>query len=123
MRTAPLLAFLILGVGSARAADPTFVPATQVTQAFAKGKPLVEQSDLKVPASRRDAPGQAEVHARDTDVIYVIGGTATIVTGGTVEDAAVVAPDETRGTAIEGGTAQPLHLGDVLVVPLSLIHI
>src|SRR2546428_5558072 len=33
---------------------------------------------------RRDGPGEAEVHAQDTDVFYVLEGAAKFVTGGTV---------------------------------------
>jgi uncharacterized RmlC-like cupin family protein len=123
MRRIPFVASTLLALGTtAPAAEPTFVPAAQVAQAFAKGMPLVEQGDLKVHASRREAPGQAEVHARDTDVIYVIGGTAVIVTGGAVVDGSLVAPEELRGTAIRGGTARPLRAGDVLVVPRGVPH-
>jgi mannose-6-phosphate isomerase-like protein (cupin superfamily) len=107
---------------SARATEVTFVPAAQVARAFVKGMPLTEQPDLKVHASRREAPGQAEIHARDTDVIYVIGGTATIVTGGQIVQGTTVAPDEIRGTSIADGTPRPLRVGDVLVVPRGVPH-
>ena len=51
--------------------------------AFAKGKPLIEATDYKIHASRRDGPGIAEIHTRDTDIAYVLQGSATLVTGGT----------------------------------------
>lgn len=100
----------------------TYLPASAVSQAFAKGKPLLETDGYKIHASRRDAPGMAEVHVRDTDIIYVLDGTATLVTGGDVIDGKTVAPDEVRGPAIRGGTSQRLSKGDVLVVPNGVPH-
>ena len=39
--------------------------------------PLTAADFHKIHASRRDAPGQAEVHLRDTDILYILEGTAT----------------------------------------------
>src|SRR6476659_10145477 len=61
-----------------------YLPNDQVQAAFAKGAPMIETDAFKVLASRRDRDGQAEVHARDTDIMYVLEGTATLVTGGQV---------------------------------------
>ena len=100
----------------------TFIPAARVTAAFAKGEPLVENGSLKVHASRREGPGLAEVHARDTDIIYVLEGSATILTGGQVVDGKTTATDEIRGRAITGGTEQRLAKGDVFIVPNGVPH-
>ena len=100
----------------------TFIPGSRVNAAFEKGEPLLESVGYKVHASRRDGPGRAEVHLRDTDIIYVLDGTATIVTGGTVLDGGAVAADEIRGASIKGGVEQQLVKGDVLVVPNGVPH-
>jgi glc operon protein GlcG len=97
-------------------------PAAETSAAFAAGRPLVETSAYKIHASRREAPGQAEVHAADTDIFYVIDGAATLVTGGQVSDLAEIAPGERRGTAIAQGTARRLVKGDVIVVPRGVPH-
>ncbi len=97
----------------------------QVAAAFAKGSVLVDGSagrNYMVHASRREGPGQAEVHAKDTDVVYVLGGTATFVTGGSVVDGRETAPDELRGAAIAGGDTRRLVPGDVIVVPAGVPH-
>ena len=65
---------------------------------------------------------EASVMTRDTDVIYVLEGRATVVTGGTVGDAKTTAPDELRGARIEGGTPRTLAKGDVLIVPEGVPH-
>jgi glc operon protein GlcG len=50
-------------VGAAAASDATtYVDHETVAAAFAKGAPLLEVPGYKVHASRRDAPGEAEVH-------------------------------------------------------------
>lgn len=100
----------------------THIPSARVTAAFSKGEPLLETGSYKVHASLREAPGKAEVHARDTDIIYVLEGTATIVTGGRVVEASTTAPDEIRGSSIRGGVEQQLTKGDVFIVPNGVPH-
>ena len=89
---------------------------------FAKGTPLYEGPAYKVHASRREGPGGVEVHARDTDIFYILEGTATLITGGRAVDAKASGPDEMRGTRIEGGTARPLAKGDIVIVPNGVAH-
>ena len=100
----------------------TYIDGEQTRTAFAKGQPLVETSAYKVHASRREAPGMAEIHTLDTDIIYVLEGTATIVTGGNAQQMHEVAPNEIRGTSIGGGTAQRLAKGDLFIVPNGVPH-
>src|SRR5215831_12050230 len=64
----------------------TLIDAKSVSVAFGKGMPLLETAGYKVHASRRVEPGQAEIHTLDTDVIYVVDGAATLVTGGKAID-------------------------------------
>ena len=99
-----------------------YIPKDKVSSAFAKGMPLVEVDNYKVHASHRDGSGQAEVHATETDIIYVVDGTATLVTGGTVPDAKTTAPDELRGAAIVGGETRHLAKGDVAIIPKGVPH-
>src|SRR5262245_65701757 len=97
------VAFGLTTSAGAAATAVTYLPAADVTAAFAKGRPLLEVDGYKIHASRREGPGQAEVHTRDTDVIYVLEGNATIVTGGTVVAPNPIATEEIRGTSIDGG--------------------
>lgn len=109
--------------GSANlATSAIFVDRKDVAAAFAKDGTLAENAGYKVNASRRDGPGQAEIHTRATDVIYVVEGTATFVTGGKAIDPKEVAPNEIRGRAIEGGEAHQITKGDVVVVPAGVPH-
>jgi glc operon protein GlcG len=101
-----------------------FFDAKQVTTSFSNGAVLLDGSDrhYMVHTSRRDKPGLAEVHALDTDIIYVLQGTATVVTGGTAVDAKQTAPDEMRGSRIDGGVTRQLSKGDVIIVPNNTPH-
>lgn len=112
-----------IGAGSAgEKSTVTHLAAAQVSAAFAKGAPLLELQAYKIHASRREAPGMAEIHAIDTDIIYVLDGAATLVTGGTIPDAKTTAPGEIRGATIQNGEVQKLVQGDVVVVPNGTPH-
>lgn len=102
-----------------------YFPSSTVEHAFAKGAVLLDGSDGRnymVHASRRDNAGMAEVHTRDADVIHIIDGNATFVTGGTVEQPKNIAEDEIRGPAINGGETRAIAKGDVIVVPAGVPH-
>ena len=103
-------------------AAATFINPNNVEAAFAKGMPLLETPGYKVHASRRVEPGQAEIHTLDTDVIYVVEGSATLVTGGKAIDAKEIAPNEIRGTKIEGGEEHQITKGEVIVIPNGVPH-
>ncbi len=72
--------------------------------------------------SFRSRSGEVEVHERFADLFVVLAGSATLATGGVVADARSIAPGETRGTSIEGGTRQALRAGDVAHVPAGTPH-
>lgn len=100
-------------------------PAADVTAAFAKGAVLFDGSggaNYMIHASRREKPGMAEVHVKDADLIYVIEGSATFVTGGRVVEGKTIAPDEIRGASIVEGQTRHLARGDVIIVPKGTPH-
>src|SRR4029077_12795226 len=104
----------------------TYINNRKVAMAFAKGDTLFdgtgENKNYRASASRHDKPGAAEIHTIDTDIDYVLEGTATYVTGGTIVDSKTVAPNEIRGTAITGGETYRLSKGDVIIVPNGVPH-
>jgi glc operon protein GlcG len=112
-------------------AEVIYIPAAKVNEAFAKGAVLVGKEErmmhtsrnYMVHASRRDAPGMAEIHELDTDIIYVLEGTATLVTGGVAVDAKPIAePNEMRGASIKDGESRRLVKGDVIIIPNGAPH-
>jgi glc operon protein GlcG len=98
---------------------------SKVDEAFSKGAVLFDGSDGRnymVHASRREKPGQAEIHTKDADIIYVLQGSATVVTGGEAVDAKAIAADELRGSSIRDGQTRHIAKGDVVVVPHGVPH-
>jgi len=115
--------------GTSAANDPaapvSYFEKTKVDEAFSKGAILLDGSDGRnymVHASRREKPGQAEIHTKDTDVIYVLDGTATFITGGEAINVKTTAPDELRGESIRSGQTRQIAKGDVIVVPNGVPH-
>ena len=100
----------------------TVVPHDQVAAAFQRGSPLLEVADYKVHASHRTGPGQVEIHTRDTDIIHVLKGQATLVTGGTAVSPQTIQPEELRAASLQGGQARQITAGDVVVVPNGVPH-
>ena len=72
--------------------------------------------------SFRSRDGEAELHEKFADIFHVLAGKATLVTGGTILRARTIAPGETRGDRIEGGSRQELRAGDLAHVPAGLPH-
>ena len=101
-----------------------FFDASQVSTSFSKGAVLLDGTNRNymVHTSRREKPGLAEIHTLDTDIIYVLEGSATFVTGGDAVEPKETAPNEIRGTRIEGGETRQLSKGDVIIVPNNTPH-
>jgi glc operon protein GlcG len=113
------------GDEGARGPAVSYWKAADVTAAFAKGAVLFDGEDGRnymVHASHRDAAGMAEVHELDADIIYVLEGTATFVTGGAAENLKPTAANELRGSGIRGGETRRIAKGDVLIVPKGTPH-
>ena len=100
----------------------TYLPGKQVSQAFVKGAPLIRGKNYKVDASHREEPGMVEIHTRDTDIIYILDGSATLVTGGTAIDAKTIDPEEIRAMESRGGDSRVVTKGDVVVIPSGTPH-
>jgi mannose-6-phosphate isomerase-like protein (cupin superfamily) len=94
----------------------------KVAAAFAKGGTLLQTNNYKVMAGRRVAPGEVEIHEKDTDVFYVTEGSATFVTGGTADGQRTVSPGEIRAPKIVGGEEHQLKKGDIIVIPNGVPH-
>jgi glc operon protein GlcG len=97
-------------------------PRDLVEQTFESGGLLLDAPNYKIDAGRRDGPGEVEYHERVTDVMHVLQGTATVVTGGTMVDPREVAPGELRASGVDGGTKHSVAEGDVLAIPGGVPH-
>jgi mannose-6-phosphate isomerase-like protein (cupin superfamily) len=93
-----------------------------VAAALAKGGPLVSAPDYIVSCSHRSGPGQVELHEKETDVIYVVDGEATFVTGGSMIGGKTTRVGQMMGSDMQGGETRHLSKGDVIVVPAGMPH-
>lgn len=101
----------------------TYFEKEKVAAAFEKGAVLFDNSNkYMVHASHRDKAGMVEVHEQDADIIYVLDGSATLVTGGEIVEGKTIAPGEIRGAEIKGGETRLISKGDVIVVPAGTPH-
>jgi mannose-6-phosphate isomerase-like protein (cupin superfamily) len=69
-----------------------------------------------------DGPNNASVHTREgdgqdvTEVYYILEGTGTYTTGGTMPD------PKNRTAGIKGGQANDIKPGDIIVIPPGTAH-
>jgi mannose-6-phosphate isomerase-like protein (cupin superfamily) len=112
----------------------TFATSNDVVGLIAKAKadrkenqPLVSEPILALAPYRanleyRTAMAPAALHETEAEVMYVIEGAGTIVTGGKLTDEKRTNSANLTGTTIAGGTSQAIGKGDFLVVPQNTPH-
>src|SRR5919198_110187 len=96
--------------------------AETVMSKLQTGGLLLDAEPYKVDAGRRTGPGEVELHTWVTDIMYVLAGEATVVTGGELVDRRQIGPGEYRAAELRGGRSQRLSKGDVMVVPNGVPH-
>jgi glc operon protein GlcG len=108
----------------------TYIESKVVKAAFDKGAVLVGEDEsmmhaarnYMVHASHRDKPGVVEIHELDTDIVYVLKGSAQLITGGTPVGSKTIAPHEFRAPTVTGGETRKLVPGDVIIIPNGVPH-
>ena len=100
----------------------TYFEKEKVDAGFLKGAVLYANDKYQVHTSRRDKAGVVEMHAKDADIMYILSGTATLVTGGMPVNVTTLSPGETRATDIKGGETRQLGSGDVIIIPAGTPH-
>ena len=108
----------------------TYIESQKVAASFAKGAVFVGEDEnmmhaarnYMVHASHRDKPGVVEIHEQDTDIVYVLKGSAQLITGGTPVGIKAIAPHELRAPTVTGGEARRLVPGDVVIIPNGVPH-
>src|SRR5262245_62259531 len=116
------LALLVMGADSMATKPATIVKSDAVMAGFDKGGTLVNGGDFLVQTSRRVKPGSPEAHMNQDEVMYVVSGSATLVTGGTITGLKQGKGGNVGGTGVEGGTEQKIAKGDVVAVPKGTPH-
>ena len=116
---------------------PKTAPATHVT------KDQIQEFIAKLPRERisdvggyrvgvfavlrpKDSPQDAIYHDTNmTEILYMLEGSATLITGGTIPDARPPARPggNFTGTKIDGGTSRHVVPGDVIITPGRTPHL
>jgi mannose-6-phosphate isomerase-like protein (cupin superfamily) len=112
-----LAAAVLMGADTA-----TFISHDKVADALAKGASLTATKEYTVSGAHRTAAGQVEVHDKETDILYVMDGEATFVTGGTMVGGKMSKAGQWLGTDIMGGQTHHLTKGDVVTIPAGMPH-
>jgi mannose-6-phosphate isomerase-like protein (cupin superfamily) len=112
-----LSAAVLLGADAAN-----YISHDKVADALAKGGSLTATKAYTVSGAHRTAPGQVEVHDKETDILYVMDGEATFVTGGTMVGGKMSKAGQWLGTDITGGQTHHLTKGDVVTIPAGMPH-
>ena len=115
-------------------AAKTFASSSDVAALIAKakserkeGQPMLSQSIVRLAPyganlEYRAAIGPAAIHENEAELMYVIDGSATIVTGGKLVNEKRTNPENLSGTAIEGGSSRAIAKGDFILVPENTAH-
>jgi glc operon protein GlcG len=106
--------------GSANGA--AFFNDEAVRTKFTTGGLLLDAGAYKLDAGRRDEPGEVEYHAHTVDVMHVVDGAATVLTGGEMVGVRSVGDGELRAESVTGGRALDVAAGDVLAIPAGMPH-
>jgi glc operon protein GlcG len=99
-----------------------FYSGEAVRTKFATGGLLLDAGAYKLDAGRRERPGEVEYHAHTVDVMQVVQGEATVVTGGEMVGTRSAGDGELRADSVDGGHAHELSEGDVLAIPAGVPH-
>lgn len=110
------------GVGAQAARPASSASRWTLSDAVGNGPMILSTDSYQLFAVRRDRPGNVEQHALDTDIIFVLEGAATFVTGGTIAGSRETRANELTGTAILNGDDARLEPGDVIAVPNGTAH-
>jgi oxalate decarboxylase/phosphoglucose isomerase-like protein (cupin superfamily) len=95
---------------------------------------IENQPNVGIGIVKRTKPGGANSieHSQITEIYHFIEGAATLVTGGTMENAKDSAPESqvvrllngpsTQGGKLTGGVSRKMTVGDVVIIPPNTPH-
>lgn len=70
----------------------------------------------------RPIDGAVAVHEKEAELVYVIDGGGSLITGGTVVGQKRTNAANLSGTSIDGGTIQLIGKGDFAIIPENTPH-
>jgi len=125
--------------GAAPGAAPAaklFAASADVTAMMAKAKserkpdqpnfiqPIVQLAPYNANLEYRVAgvKAPASVHEREAEMFYVVEGSGTLVTGGTLREEKRTNAENLTGSGVDGGTPRHIAKGDWIMVPEKTPH-
>ena len=66
--------------------------------------------------------GPGELHRHADDLLIVQQGSATLVTGETMQNGRDLPSGDTYGSGLEGGDSTTISAGDIVIIPVGLTH-
>jgi len=84
--------------------------------------PIVAVSSFHLSAEFRANPTPASLHEKNNELINVIGGSGTLIVGGTLKDEKRRDDSNLIGSGIDGGTNYALVKGSYIFVPAGTPH-
>jgi len=121
----------LVGIAQGAATPPgKYIPSTQWKRMLDGDKPALgivagqaaRVVDPFVIRRRVDGPNNASVHTKDgdgqdvTEVYYILEGTGSYTTGGTLPD------PKNRTAGIKGGQTNDIKPGDIIIIPPGTAH-
>ena len=70
----------------------------------------------------RISTGESEIHTTQNDVMNILEGSATLITGGKLTGERKISDTETRGESLTGNDRRPIKAGDMVLIPAKLTH-
>jgi mannose-6-phosphate isomerase-like protein (cupin superfamily) len=107
---------------SAQVQDQLSLIAEKAKANGGSGATLGDYGTHTIMVSERTANGGAEIHAHFDDVMIVLAGKATLITGGSLIDAHSGINGEASGSGIRNGKSTSIDVGDVIHVPAGTPH-
>ncbi len=118
--------------GSSEPAPVRYYSKATVDGQFENDKLFLDRGhngQFYVETSRRIKDGEAELHQDETDVFYVLKGSATVVYGGKMDgpsnkmgDGRPLPAGQIHAKGIIGGTSQMVTVGDEMIIPSGQPH-
>ncbi len=102
----------------------TYMESQRVLDNFDKknANPLIPGDAYNVQTNKRTANGNIEIHEKETDIFYIMDGSATIIVGGSAVEPRQTRPGQMTAKDIKDGQSYNLKKGDVLVIPAGTPH-
>jgi mannose-6-phosphate isomerase-like protein (cupin superfamily) len=95
---------------------------TKMNEYYSSVEDFIKNDNTQFHMNHKEGTAESEIHDHLAEFQIIRNGEGTMMLGGKVVNAKITGPGETRGTALEGATGQPLRAGDLLYIPAGMPH-